>query len=75
MDNKPPIEKRLRSQHDLVHFQASVILDAVNDRVVSGRLLATEEDLKALIRGLDNFRESLTEYQNLIKEAGVCERL
>ena len=72
--DKPPIEKRIRSQEALVRYQAGIIAMDLRNRIVVEQMIKDGQDLDILIRGLDNFRETLTEYQALIKEAGTCER-
>jgi len=66
---KPPIEKRLRSQEELLGFQGRIVQEHLEQRIrFGGPIVKDQRDLRSLIRGLENFRESLLEYEELTQE-------
>lgn len=66
---KPPMEKRLNSQLELVRLQGAIVREHLDFRLSSEVLVTDAQDLRRLLRGVENFRESLIEYQDLIQEA------
>ena len=66
---KPPIEKRLRSQEELLRIQGGIVREHLEQRMrFGGQIVKDQKDLRSLIRGLENFRESLLEYEELTQE-------
>jgi len=63
------LAKRLRSQDELLRIQAGIVREHLEQRIrFGGPIVKDHQDLRSLIRGLDNFRDSLLEYEELTKE-------
>ena len=64
----PAIEKRLRSQEELLRIQGGIVREHLEQRLrFGGQFVKDHQDLRSLIRKLENFRESLLEYESLVE--------
>ena len=66
---KPPSEKRISSQHELICIQANIIALEMQARIRRGRFVQDTDDLDGFMSGINVFRSELETLRHYIEGA------